>query len=78
MVLMKGFRWESLYLLQGIIVTSSVGVWTTSTDVDTIRLWHMQLGHMSEKGMTILTKKGCLGSAGTSTLEFCDHCVFRK
>ena len=38
----------------------------------------MQLGHMSEKAMIILSKKGCLGSAGTSRLEFCDHCVFGK
>jgi len=33
---------------------------------------------MSEKGMTILSKKGCLGSAGTSKLEFCEHCVLGK
>jgi len=33
---------------------------------------------MSEKGMTILSKKGCLGSAGTGKLDFCDHCVFWK
>jgi len=29
------------------------------------------LGRMSEKGMTILSKKGCLGSAGTGQLDFC-------
>jgi len=33
---------------------------------------------MSEKGMTILSKKGCLGSAGTSKLDFCKHYVFGK
>ena len=33
---------------------------------------------MSEKGMTILSKRGHLGSEGTSTLEFCEHCVFGK
>ena len=38
----------------------------------------MRLGHMSEKGMTILSKKGCLGSANTGKLDFCDHCVFEK
>ena len=38
----------------------------------------MRLGHMSEKGMTILSKKGCLGSAGTGKLEFCEHCVLGK
>jgi len=38
----------------------------------------MQLGHMSEKGITILSKNGSLGSAGMGKLEFCDHCVFGK
>ena len=38
----------------------------------------MRLGHISEKGMTILSKKSRLGSAGMGKLEFCDHCVFGK
>ena len=38
----------------------------------------MRLGHMSEKGMTILGKKGYLGNASTGKLDFCDHCVFGK
>ena len=38
----------------------------------------MQLGHMSEKGMTILSKKGCLGSAGIGKLEFFEHYVLGK
>jgi len=33
---------------------------------------------MSEKRMTILRKKCCLGSTGTGKLDFCDHCVFGK
>ena len=33
---------------------------------------------MSEKGMTILSKKCYLGSASTGKLDFCDHCIFRK
>ena len=38
----------------------------------------MRLDHMSEKGMTILSKKGCLGSACMGKLDFCEHCVVRK
>jgi len=53
-------------------------VGTASTDANDTRLWHMTLGHMSEKGLTILSKKGCLGSAGTGKLDFCDHCIFGK
>ena len=36
------------------------------------------LGHMSEKGMTILSKRGLLGGEGTRKLDFYDHCVFGK
>jgi len=75
MVLMKGLRQGSLYLLQGTTVTGSIAI---CTDVDTAKLWHMRLGHMSEKGMTILSKKGCMGSAGMGKLEFCDHYVCGK
>jgi len=78
MVLMKGFRQGSLYLLQSTTVTGSVIVCTISVDVDTTRLWHMRLGHMSEKVMSILSKKGYSSSARTSKLEFCDHCVLGK
>jgi len=49
-----------------------------SADANDTKLWHMRLGHMSEKGMTILSKRGCLGSAGTSKLDFCDYCIFGK
>ena len=38
----------------------------------------MRLDHMSEKEMIILSKKGCLGSAGTGKLDFYDHYIFRK
>jgi len=36
------------------------------------------MGRMSENGMTILSKKGCLGSASTGKLDFCEHCVLGK
>ena len=78
MVLMKGLRQRSLYILQGATVTGAAAVCTTPADVDATRLWHMRLGYMSEKGMTILSKKGYPSSAGTSKRDFCDHCVFGK
>jgi len=78
MVLMKGLRQGSFYLMHGTTVTDSAAICTTSTDVNTTKLRHMRLGYMSEKRMTILSKKGCLGSAGMSKLDFCEHCVIGK
>ena len=43
---------------------------TASADANDLRLWHMRLGHMSEKGMTILSKKGYLDNAGIGKLDF--------
>ncbi|KAK3023698.1 hypothetical protein RJ639_044308 [Escallonia herrerae] len=45
---------------------------------DTSKLWHMHLGHMSERGMDVLSKQGLLGSMKTEKLDFYEHCVFRK
>jgi len=78
MVLMKGLRQGSLYILHGTTVTGLAAVCRTSSDVDNTKLWHIRLGHVSEHGMTILSKKGCLGSAGTGKLDFCEYCVVGK
>jgi len=77
-VLMKGTRRGSLYILQDSTVIGSVAVTSSPSNVDLTKLWHARLGHISEKGMTVLSKRGLVGSEGTSTLEFCEHCVFGK
>ena len=77
---MKGNKVDGLYFLQGSTVTSSVAV-SSSDDSDsdtTTHLWHIWLGHMSERGMTILSKRGLLCDQKAGSLEFCEHCVFRK
>ena len=78
LVLMKGVRHDSLYILQGSTVASSAAVTSSSSNFDSTRLWHACLGHMSEKGMMNLSKRGLLGSKGTSKLDFYNHCVFGK
>ncbi|CAL0321279.1 unnamed protein product [Lupinus luteus] len=47
-------------------------------DNDITNLWHMRLGHISEKGMHLLSKQGHLGKHDIGKLEFCKHCVFGK
>ncbi|KAK3039652.1 hypothetical protein RJ639_027243 [Escallonia herrerae] len=53
---------------------------TTSSDIDsdTTKLWHMRLGHMSERGMDMQSKQGLLGSKKIWKLDSCEHCVFGK
>nr|GEY18995.1 hypothetical protein [Tanacetum cinerariifolium] len=45
---------------------------------DLTMLWHMRLGHMSEKSMVILSKQGLLDNHKVASLEFCEHCVIEK
>ncbi|GAA0159882.1 hypothetical protein LIER_16562 [Lithospermum erythrorhizon] len=45
---------------------------------DMTKLWHMRLGHMSERGMQILAKDNLLGRHEIKDLGFYEHCVFGK
>ncbi|KAK3012115.1 hypothetical protein RJ639_010588 [Escallonia herrerae] len=80
LVVMKGLKQNSLYLLQGSTVTRAVAAAASSSDIDsdTTELWHMRLGHMSERGVDVLSKQGLLGSKKIGKLDFCEHCVFGK
>ena len=66
---------NNLYYLQDSTVT---GVATVSIAFNTsnTKLWHVRLGHMSEKGMHLLHKRGYLNDIGK--LEFYEHCVFSQ
>lgn len=79
LVVMRGQKNENLYVLQGSTV---LGATTDSssidTDSDTTRLWHMRLGHMDERGMTVLSKQGLLGGQKIVKLNFYEDCVFGK
>jgi len=78
LVLLKANRIGSLYVLQGTVVTGSVVVSSSMAENDVTKLWHMRLGHMSEKGMHLLSKQGYLGKHVIGKLEFCKHCAFGK
>ena len=40
--------------------------------------WHKRLGHMSEKGLQILNKKGLISGLKGQALESCTHCLAGK
>nr|GEW33082.1 hypothetical protein [Tanacetum cinerariifolium] len=76
LVLIKAIQLGGLYVLQGTIVYDTAGVATSKASLDDSKLWHYLLGHMGEKGMNNLAKKGLIKV--TCNLEFCEHCVLGK
>ena len=75
-VVLKGKRHRNLYVLEGNVVCDQANVTTSQEELT--RLWHFRLGHMSEKGLAILQKKGVLSNLRSSKLGFCEHCVLGK
>jgi len=78
LIIIKGKLVNGLYLLQDSTIVSAAAV-SSSLDhkLDTTRLWHMHLGHMSEARMTILSKHGFLVNK-VGKLDFCEHYVYGK
>ncbi|WVZ12067.1 hypothetical protein V8G54_016597 [Vigna mungo] len=75
-VVAKGRRRNDLYILEGSTVIGHVSV--ASGTKNTARLWHLRMGHISEKGLEELEKQGLLMGDKLHKLDFCDHCVLRK
>ena len=43
-----------------------------------VSLWHRRLGHMSQKGMKILSRSGYVPGFDFSDFSFCEHCLYGK
>ena len=56
MTVLKGERTTNLYKLTGSIIIGDASAAATEKE-DTTRLWHMHLGHMSERGLQVLHKR---------------------
>lgn len=74
LVLARGKKQTSLYLMQATISTDSVNV---AVD-DPAKLWHRRLCHMSEKGLSCLMKKNVLPDLKSAKLDKCPHCFAGK
>ena len=72
LVVARGVKQASLYTMQGRSYRE-----TNMVKTDTVDLWHMRLGHMSEKGMQILARKEVLLASGVLTKKN-PHCIAGK
>nr|KYP59893.1 Retrovirus-related Pol polyprotein from transposon TNT 1-94 [Cajanus cajan] len=78
-IVIRGIKKGNLYMLQGStnLISESISVADKHT-LDLTRLWHMRLGHMSERGMMVLSKQKLLRDHTVKELKFCEHCVLGK
>ena len=75
MVIGKGKKCSSLYLMQAKVIDSNINA---VDDDSTVELWHNRLGHTSEKGLMILAKKNLLSGTKNGSLKMCAHCLAGK
>ncbi|KAH9684927.1 hypothetical protein KPL70_013734 [Citrus sinensis] len=76
MVIMKGNKNNGLYVMNGQTVIGEASV--TESGVDKTKLWHLRLGHISEKGLKELEKKGAFGKDQLNSLGLCEDCILGK
>jgi len=51
---------------------------SNNREEDTIRLWHMRLGHMSERGLQVLQKKSALSGIKYCKVDLCKFCIMDR
>ena len=73
MVIARAKKISTLYRMPAKLCKGEVNVIEDSST----QLWHMRLGHLSEKGLGIISKKKFLPITGTS-LKTCAHCLSGK
>jgi len=79
LVMLKGKLENGLYTLAGSTIVGSANASTVQlSNDDKARLWHMRLGHMSARGLEMLSNRNLLEGEKISTLDFCEHCVLGK
>ena len=68
--MLKGKINGSLYALEGSTITGSANVSTNTMSDQEIKLWHLRLGHLRERGIYELSKQGLFDGKKFENLGF--------
>lgn len=69
----------NLYMLQGeTLQEAEASVSSSSCGEESTMMWHRKLGHMSERGLKILSELKLLPGLKMVSLPFCEQCVISK
>lgn len=74
LVVARGEKKGTLYIVE----QSSYEANAVADVIGSSTLWHQRLGHMSEKGMKLLTSKGKIPELKNVEVGFCEPCVLGK
>jgi len=77
LVIAKRSKIHGLYILEGSTIIAHASVASEDT-LDITKLWHLRLGHVSERGLVELAKQGLLGNEKLNKLDFYDNCTLGK
>ena len=75
LVLAKEKKMSTLYVIEAKIKKKDVNVTVKDPDIET---WNKRLGHIGEKGLETLGRKGFLPSFAGTSLNTCVHCLVGK
>lgn len=73
-MIVRGKKSNTLYVLQAKLGKGEVN----TVQSDSIEIWHKRLGHMSEKGLSILIKKNVILDVKGMSLKLCSYCLHGK
>jgi hypothetical protein len=77
LLVMKAKKVGNLFLLEGRTESDHATI-VSENDSDYVRLWHQWLGHMSERGLKVLSSRKLFPSLKSLKLDFCKHCIYGK
>jgi hypothetical protein len=77
LLVMKVKKVGNLFLLEG-RTESDHATNVSYNDSDSVRLWHQRLGHMSERGLKVLSDRKLLPSLNSLKLDLCKHYIYGK
>ena len=78
--MMKGQRLSNnLYRMEGSVVSDSVEVLAAAQeDQFAYKLWHYRMGHLSDRGLTELSRRGNIPILKKDENDLCEPCIFGK
>jgi hypothetical protein len=77
LLVMKAKKVGNLFLLEG-RTKSDHATMISKNESDFVRLWHQQLGHMSQQGLKVLSDRKLIPCLNYLKLDFCKHCIYGK